>query len=405
MAHESNPYWNFRTAARLAFGVNLVDQIGSLVNQQGWKKAYLVTDENLAKVGIVQRVVDSLKQGNIDCDVFSGGQAEPEIAVGDAAIDQGRKFGPDVVIGLGGGSNMDVAKFVVAALTHGGQSKDYFGIEKVPGSVMPLVCVPTTSGTGSEVSHAAVLTDTENEIKLSSLSQYLRPAIALVDPSLTYRCPKQIMADSGIDALTHAIEAVTAVGFDKLQIPSGEVAPYEGSHPLGDCLGDRAIELIGRYLEPAVNDPEDLEAKNQLSYAATLAGMAFSNCSVALVHAMEYPLGGMLHCSHGAGNGLLLPYIMQFFKSERLDVLARIARLMGVDTSNMSVDQAAQSAIDAVTTLREKIGIPMKIREIGGKEEQIPVFAEKAFAIKRLIWFTPRNPSLQDIEHIYQEAM
>ena len=200
-------------------------------------------------------------------------------------------------------------------------------------------------------------------------------------------------------------EAVTAVGFDKLQIPSGEVAPYEGSHPLGDCLGDRAIELIGRYLEPAVNDPEDLEAKNQLSYAATLAGMAFSNCSVALVHAMEYPLGGMLHCSHGAGNGLLLPYIMQFFKSERLDVLARIARLMGVDTSNMSVDQAAQSAIDAVTTLREKIGIPMKIREIGGKEEQIPVFAEKAFAIKRLMWFTPRNPSLQDIEHIYQEAM
>ena len=313
MTTSGDRYWNFRTANRLAFGVNLVDQLGSIVKQQDWNRAYVVSDENLANVGIVERVSASLKDAAIDVDTFLGGQAEPEIAVGDSAIEQGRVFNPDVVIGLGGGSNMDVAKFVVAALTHGGKASDYFGIEKVPGPVMPLVCVPTTSGTGSEVSHAAVLTDTENEIKLSSLSQHLRPAIALVDPSLTYRCPKQIMADSGIDALTHAVEAVTAVDFDKLTIPTGEVPPYEGRHPLGDCLGDRAIELIGRYLEPAVNNPENLEAKNQLSYAATLAGMAFSNCSVALVHAMEYPLGGMLHCSHGAGNGLLLPYIMQFF--------------------------------------------------------------------------------------------
>lgn len=398
-------FWNFRTANRLAFGVNLVDKIGQIIKKRGWSKAYLVTDQNLANVGIVERVLQALEAEGIRCETFYGGQAEPAIEVGDAAIEMGRTFEPDVVIGLGGGSNMDVSKFVVAALTFGGEARDYFGIEKVPGPVMPLVCVPTTSGTGSEVSHAAVLTDTVNEIKLSSLSQYLRPEIALVDPSLTYKCPKQIMADSGIDALTHAIEAVTAVDFDRLSIPEGEVAPYEGRHPLGDCLGDRAIELIGKYLEPAVNDPTDHEAKNQLSYAATLAGMAFSNCSVALVHAMEYPLGGMLHCSHGAGNGLLLPFIMQFFKNERLETLSRIARLLGVDVSGMSTEDAAQQAIDRVVQLRENIGIPLKIRDIGGQESQIPVFAKKAFAIKRLMWFTPRNPSLKDIEQIYHEAM
>ena len=179
------------------------------------------------------------------------------------------------IIALGGGSNMDVAKYVATVVAHGGQPQDYFGIDQVPGPICPLIAIPTTSGTGSEVSHAAVLTDTENAIKISCLSQHLRPAVAIVDPSFTDRCPKQVTADSGIDALTHAVEAKTNTPYYRLDIPPEQVRSYQGSHPLGDLLADRAIQLVGKYLRPAVLEPGNQEARDQMALASTLAGMAF----------------------------------------------------------------------------------------------------------------------------------
>src|SRR6185369_5955787 len=186
---------------------------------------------------------------------------------------------------------------------------------------------PTTAGTGSEVSHAAVLTDKANHIKVSTLSQFLRPALAVVDPALTDGCPKQITADSGIDALTHAIEAYTAVDFDQLNEPDGLPVAYEGRHPLGDCLAEKAIALIGQHLVAAVQDGTNKAARDGMALAATLAGLAFSNCGVAVVHALEYPIGGAVHVSHGAGNGLLLPFVMRYNLPVRKPVFAKIAVL------------------------------------------------------------------------------
>ena len=311
---------------------------------------------------------------------------------------------PDVIIGVGGGSNLDLAKIVANILTHGGHYKDYFGYGKVPGPIMPLVCIPTTAGTGSEVSHAAVLTDTVNQTKISCLSHYLRPQLAVVDPKLTLTCPPRASADSGIDALTHAIEAFTAVRFDELDVPADEPFPYDGKQPIGDCLAERAIELIGRHLVKAVLEPDNLAAREGMALAATLAGLAFSNNAVAVVHALEYPIGGALHCSHGAGNGLLLPYVMRFNLPSRTAEFARIAQLLGEDTTGLTESSAAELAITAVERLRSAIGIPQRIRELGGTADQLPTFAKKSFEIKRLMLLNGRQPSEADLLGILQAA-
>jgi alcohol dehydrogenase class IV len=254
------------------------------------------------------------------------------------------------------------------------------------------------------VSHAAVVTDVQNKIKVSVLSNYLRPSVAIVDPELTYGCPAQVTADSGIDALTHAIESYTATDYDRLPIPPGETCAYEGRTVLGNCLAEEAIRQIGRHLVQAVRCPDDRVARDGMSLAATLAGMSFSNFGVALVHALEYPLGGALHCTHGAGNGLLLPYVMRFNLPERKTSFARIAQLLGENTDRLTEEMAAQRAISAVERIRREIGIPERIRDIGGREDQLPLFAEKAFAIKRLLWVNPRQASREDLLGILREA-
>jgi alcohol dehydrogenase len=297
-----------------------------------------------------------------------------------------------------------LAKIAAVLLAHGGDPRDYIGDDRVPGPVLPLICVPTTSGTGSEVTAATVLTDTANRIKVGVLSNYLRPRLAVVDPLLSLSCPAKVTADSGIDALTHAIEAYTAIDNEEFPLPAGERSVYQGRHPLGDCLAEKAIELIGLHLERAVRQPDDVPAREGMSLAATLAGMSFSNVGVALVHAMEYPVGGAVHCSHGAGNGLLLPYCMRFNLGVRAARFARIAELLGEKTAGLSEHAAAERAVTAVERLRAAIGIPARLRELGVDVEMLHSFAEKAFAIKRILRVNPRLPSVAEIEAIYHEA-
>src|SRR5688572_16041202 len=304
--------WNFHSAGQLVFGRGSALQLGALASRRKLSRILVVTDERLRAAGIVERVTAPLLAAKLTVQVFGGGEPEPAIATAVKAAQEGREFQPDAVLGLGGGSNMDLAKIVAVLLTHGGEPASYFSFDRVPGPVLPLICVPTTAGTGSEVSHAAVLTDTANKIKVSTLSQFLRPQLAVVDPALTDGCPRQITADSGIDALTHAIEAYTAVDFDQLDAPDGAPVAYEGRFSLGVRLAEEAIELMGKHLVNAVQDGTNREARDGMALAATTAGLAFSNCAVALVHALEYPLGGAVHVSHGAGNGLLLPFVMRY---------------------------------------------------------------------------------------------
>lgn len=214
--------WTFHIANSLVFGRDAVKQVGDIAGRLRAKRALLVTDPVLVKAGILDRVRGPLAESGVAIEVFGDGEPEPSLAAAEQAIALAKKFQPDMVVGVGGGSNMDLGKITAAVLVHGGHPRDYIGDDKIPGPIAPLICIPTTSGTGSEVSAATVLTDKENQIKVGVLSNYLRPRVALVDPLLTLSCPAKVTADSGIDALTHAIEAYTAVDNATFPLPPGE---------------------------------------------------------------------------------------------------------------------------------------------------------------------------------------
>ena len=398
--------WTFQSAGNLVFGRDAVHQLGDVAAGLGAKRVFVVADTILERAGVLGRVAAPLTAAGVALGVFHVPTPEPAVEVVREGVTAARAFRPDAVLGLGGGSNMDTAKLVALVLAHGGDPLDYTGDCRVPGPVTPLIGVPTTAGTGSEVSAAAVFTDTAKQIKVSCLSPYLRPDAAVVDSLLTVSCPPKVTAESGIDALTHAIEAYTAVDNDAFPLPSGEKTVYQGKNPLADAMATECISLVGRFLRRAVKNGEDLEARDGMALAATLGGLAFSNAGVALVHAMEYPVGGAVHVSHGAGNGLLLPYVMEYNRPGRIAAFAQIARGLGQYSGpNWTEDRLATQALFDVEQLREDISIPLRLREIGVTEDMLPGFAAKAFGIKRLMRVNPRMPqSEQEILDIYRAA-
>ncbi len=364
----------------------------------------ILTDRNIVAAGIVDRVLESMQIPPDQVTLFDKGEPEPSLKVASQAIEVAKASVPDVMIGLGGGSNMDLAKVTALLHAHGGNISDYYGFDCVPSAVTPIIAIPTTSGTGSEVSHAAVLTDSKQELKVSTLSHHLRPCMALVDPELTLSCPANVTAESGMDALTHAIEAFTARYPSDMTVGDETSLPYPGKNPLADLLAEKAIRLISTHLETAVKQPRNMQAREAMALASTLAGLAFSNGAVAVVHALEYPLGVSLHCSHGLGNWLLLPYVMRFNRPNRLQAFAEIATFLGCDTSNLSVEKSADLAIHAVEILKDSLGIPARIRDLGASREQLPEFAKKSHGIERLMDLNPRHPSEKDLHAILQDA-
>jgi alcohol dehydrogenase class IV len=396
--------WTFHSAGQLLFGRNAVRQLGDVARRLGAERLLIVTDPKVAGAGLVDRVRAPLEESDIRVKVFEGGEPEPSLRAAEAAIDAAEHFRANAVLGLGGGSNMDLAKITAVILAHDGVPRDFFGDDRIPGPIWPLICVPTTAGTGSEVSAASVLTDTDNHMKVGILSNYLRPAVAVVDPLMSATCPPKVTADSGIDALTHAIEAYTAVDNADFPLPPGERTVYQGRHPMGDVLAEKAIRLIGANLRRAVANGKDLEAREAMALGATLAGLAFSNVGVALVHAMEYPVGGAVHCSHGAGNGLLLPWVMRFNLPMRRPEFARIAQMLGEDVSGLDENAAAERGVAAVEKLRADIGIPLRLRDLGVRQEQLRPFAEKAASIQRILRVNPRSVTVEEVEGIYETA-
>jgi alcohol dehydrogenase len=398
--------WSFSSAGTLVFGRHAIrHHLRDACERIGAKRAFIITDSILVKAGLLAQTTEPLTAAGVTFATFDKVTPEPAVELVREGIAAAKAFNPDVVIGLGGGSNMDTAKLVSLVLAHGGDPTDYTGDCRIPGPVKPLICIPTTAGTGSEVSAAAVFTDTAKQIKVSCLSPFLRPGFALVDPLFTISCPPKVTADSGIDALTHAIEGFTAIENDAFPLPSGEKTVYQGKNPIADLMAQEAITLVGKFLRRAVKDGSDLEARDGMALAATLGGLAFSNSGVALVHAMEYPVGGAVHVSHGAGNGLLLPYVMRFNLPKRPREFVLIGGALGVAKLSGNLEDTAETTIRAIEQLRVDIGIPTRLRDIGVKEEMLPGFASKAFAIKRLMRVNPRMPqSENEILDIYRAA-
>lgn len=402
---QSRPnYWKFAIAKEFVFGRGCVQHLEAVCQRQKLKRVLLITDKNLIRAGLLERVLKTVPDAASLIHVFDGGEAEPSLHVLANAVAMGEQVKPDAVVGLGGGSNIDVAKATALLLTHGGKLADYFGFDKAPGPVLPLIAIPTTAGTGSEVSHSAVLTDPEAHIKVSTLSPHLRPAVAIVDPALTDSCPAHVTAHSGIDALVHAIEGYTARRWSDMHLADPQARAYEGAHPLGKLLGLEAIKLIGQNLIRAVREPNNHEARDQMALAASYAGMSFSNCGVALVHALEYPLGAAVHCSHGEGNGLLLPHVMRYNLPTRVAEFAEIGIALGYSSPRAGLEEQAAQAIDGVVQLQGEIGIRPTLRQLGVERTALGSMAQKSFQIKRLMDLNPRSPTEADLLQILENA-
>lgn len=395
--------WQFSSANLIHFGRGSRALLPRELARSQCLRPLVVTDYNLVQLQIVQQILDTLRN-DYHVSVFAEGCAEPAIEVAQAAIDYGRENHCDSVIGIGGGSNLDVAKITACCLQHKGAPQDYFGFDRIPGPVLPVFAMPSTAGTGSEVSHSAVLTATQNRVKVSTLSQWLRPTCAIVDPALTDSCPAKITGESGIDALVHAIEACTNKCFTQMVDVDPQARAYEGSYSLTKMLAAEAIRLVGKSLIAACKTG-NAEARDDMALAATLAGMAFSNSGVGIVHALEYPIGALTHCGHGEGNGLLLPHVMRFNFEARLEQFADIAAWLGADTTALNQRDAAEAAIRQVETLQLETGIRTRLSQLGMKAGDIPQVAAKAFEIKRLMDLNARVPSRDDLVQILENAL
>ena len=378
----------FRTTKRIVFGLGSIEKVGAEVRGLKKKKVLVVTDPGIVQAGLLEPLKYSLQEANIPFALFDGVEPDPRLEVVRQCAEMGRKEGVEALIGYGGGSSLDIAKVAAVMLTNEGDLAQFFGIDLIPNPGLPVILIPTTAGTGSEVTPIAILSDTREKLKKGIVSPYLFPEVALLDPQLTVGLPPAVTAFTGLDALVHAIESYTSVNaFD-----------------LTDHLAFRAMELISDNLRTAYARGEDLEARSQMLEGSLLAGIAFANAGVTAVHAFAYPIGGEFHVAHGLANSIMLPDVMRFNLLGNLPKFADIGSALGLETEPLTDKEAALEALEAVEDLMADLNIPRRLRDLNIPREAIPTLAEGVMKVTRLLANNPRRITLEDARRIYEEA-
>ena len=356
------------------FGPGAREVLPKEVKRLGLHKAFVATDKDLIKFGVADKVLSVLKNAGIPYEVFSDIKPNPTVSNVKAGVKAFAASGADFILAIGGGSSIDTAK-AIGIITNNPDFSDVVSLEGVADTKkksVPIIALPTTAGTAAEVTINYVITDEANEKKMVCVDPNDIPAIAIVDAELMYTLPKSLTAATGLDALTHAIEGLIT----------------KGAWEMSDMFEIKAIEMITRYLETAVNEPTNAEARNGMAVAQYIAGMAFSNVGLGVVHGMAHPLGAIFDIPHGVANALLLPTIMAFNAPAALDKYVIIAKAMGVYKEGMSKEKAAETAVEAVKALAIRVGIPQHLSELGIKESDLPKLADSAIADV----CTPGNP-------------
>ncbi len=391
-----------RTPRNILFGKGQRGALGRVAKGLG-RSAFVCTDARLSAEPVFAAMIDDLKDNGLAVRVYDRTIAELPISCLDESLAAASGFGADVVIGIGGGSCLDVAKATSLLLAHGGHIRDYYGEFKVPGPTLPVIAVPTTSGTGSEVTPVAVLGDPERTMKVGVASPHIIADTAICDPELTYTCPPQLTAISGADALTHAVEAFTA-----LSRPATPSLAHEhvfiGKNVLSDQHALEAIRLIARSLRRAVEAGHDETARAEMMRGALLAGLAFGTAGTAAAHAIQYPVGALTHTPHGTGVALLLPYVMEFNRTACIPEFAAVAVAMGVERGSRTDDDLAHAAVAGVTRLFRGIGIPATLAELGLPADKIDWTAEQSMASQRLVKNNPKPLDVESMRRIITAA-
>jgi alcohol dehydrogenase len=382
--------WEFSLEGvrRTVFAQGASHDLAHEVALVGAAKALVVLDPGVASAGIAQPALHSLSEAGIETLVYSDITREPEPSEADAAAEMGKQLGAQAVVGIGGGSALDLAKAASVLITNPGQAVDYVGLDKVEKPGVPSICLPTTAGTGSEVTWTAVFTRRADKFKGGINDRYLYPHTALLDPLLTVSCPPYISAITGMDALTHAMEAYTS----------------KKANPVSDMNALTAIELIGRNRRPAVANGSDLDAREGMLLASHLAGLALAQAGVTAVHAMAYPLGAFYDIPHGEANALLLPFVLRHNLEAAQDRFAMVAHVLADLPAELDVAASAQACVEQVVALSAEVGIPASLHDLEVPQDSVPAMAEKAMTVAVPIANNPCEVTAADLEAIYQKA-
>ncbi|WP_414155867.1 L-threonine dehydrogenase [Pseudomonas sp. BNK-43-b] len=368
-------------------GLDCLDEAMAAIAGYGLRKALIVTDEGLSRAGVAKRIAGLLAERDIDSAIFDGAKPNPSIANVEAGLALLQRERCDCVISLGGGSPHDCAKGIALCATNGGHIRDYEGVDRSAKPQLPLIAINTTTGTASEMTRFCIITDESRHVKMAIVDRNVTPILSVNDPALMVGMPKGLTAATGMDALTHAIEAYVSTA----------------ANPITDACALKAITLINDNLRQAVADGQDLQARENMAYAQFLAGMAFNNASLGYVHAMAHQLGGYYDLPHGVCNAVLLPHVQRFNAQVSAARLRDVAKAMGVKVCGLTAEQGAGAAISAIEHLAVAVGIPSGLAELGAKREDVPVLA--ANALKDACGLTnPRTASQGEIEAIFEAA-
>jgi alcohol dehydrogenase class IV len=386
MAYARDLSFIYNNPTRIVFGEKTVKDVGVEVESLGCSRAVVVTDQGVSQAGLVETVVKALGwryAGTFDrCPQDSGFHVVNEGAL------FAREAGADVLVSVGGGSVIDTAKGMAILLKEGGQLSDYAGFQMLSRPQTAHIAIPTTAGTGSEVTYAAVIRDWDTNVKTLFCDYYIIPNTAILDPTMTAGLPPLLTATTGMDALTHAIEAIHSLQCE----------------PIADAMALHAIRLIAEYLPRCVQHGDDLLARGQQQIAAAMAGIAFSNAQLGLVHAMAHAAGALFKVPHGLANSILLPHVMRYNLGECADRYAMVARAMNLETRGLTNEEAAAAAAGAVRELTKKMGVPQRLRDAGVLEERLAEAAGLSLADGAIIY----NPKLildtGEVLQVYREA-
>ncbi|MGC8603140.1 MAG: iron-containing alcohol dehydrogenase [Desulfomonilaceae bacterium] len=378
----------FHVKTKIFAGRGAVSNLGAIAEDFRAHRCLLVADPELDHHGIIDKVKASLRKSGIQVEASLKVEPEPYLDNADEAASMGREMDAELVVGLGGGSAMDTAKAAATILTNGGKAEDYIGLNKAPKPTTPTIMIPTTAGTGSEVTFTAVFTNRMTNVKGGINSPFLFPDVAVLDPELTLSLPPSVTAFTGMDALTHAIESVTS----------------RSATIFTEALSFTAIRLISESLRRAVYNGSDIEAREKMLLGSLFGGLALADAGVGAAHALAYPLGGNYRTPHGLANAILIPHVMEFNLPAAENSLALIAKNMGESVEGLSSRWAAQTAVDAVRILASDIGVPETLYDLGIPKSDIPTLVESALKVTRPVENNPRFLGSSEARLIYEAA-
>ncbi|MFT6043085.1 MAG: alcohol dehydrogenase class IV [Porticoccaceae bacterium] len=380
--------FNFCTTTQIILEAGGSQRLGELCRPFNARSVVLITDPGLKKLGLVDSAYNSLSEAGLNVTLFSEVEADPSDNTVLLAVELAKSVQADIIIGVGGGSSMDVAK-LVALLANPKSTQtlsDIYGVDQVQDQRLPLIQVPTTAGTGSEVTTIAIVT-TGNTTKSGIVSQRLLPDLALLDAELTLGLPATVTAATGIDAMVHAIEAYTS---------------HIKKNPLSDLLAKEALKLLATNISTAVHQGQNMTARSSMLLGSTLAGQAFANAPVAAVHALAYPLGGHFHIPHGLSNSLLLPAVLRFNAEAAKHLYAELASILVTEPLAKNSTEQTEQFINTIENLIDNLGLPTQLRDMGISEDALPMLAKDAMQQQRLLINNPRVVSEADALAIYK---